>query len=117
MRDAECVQTVHVAPLISWTDKTHQIKPPVREQDVVVPEPGIENLGARSTSACCRFVCQLSDILFENLAVIPKPVPRLFHRWRVRPDDIPELGGMIRLDQVGEFMHDDVIDYEHRSLD
>ena len=58
-----------------------------------------------------------SDLLFEDLAVIPKPVSCLFRRWCMRPYDIPESRRMISLDQVGEFMHDDVIDDENRRLD
>ena len=32
-------------------------------------------------------------------------------------DDIPESRGMVCLEQVGEFMHNDVINYEHRCFD
>ena len=35
----------------------------------------------------------------------------------MRPNDIPESQGMICLDQVGEFVYDDVIDHEHGRFD
>ena len=56
------------------------------------------------------------DILLEDLAVLSKPASGLFHCWCVRSDDVPESGGMICLNQVGEFVHDDVIDHEHRCF-
>ena len=57
------------------------------------------------------------DILLENLAVLSEPVSGLFHRWCVCSDNIPESGGMICLEQVDEFMHDDVINHEHRCFE
>ena len=49
--------------------------------------------------------------------MVSKPASGLFHRWCMRSDDIPESRGMICLNQVGEFMHDDVIDHKHRCFD
>ena len=57
------------------------------------------------------------DILFKDLAVVSKLASGLFHRWCMRSDDVPESGGMICLNQVGEFVYDDVIDHKHRCFD
>ena len=46
-----------------------------------------------------------------------QPSLGLFHRGSICADNAPEAGRVIGLDEVSEFMHDDVVYDEHWGLD
>ena len=54
-----------------------------------------------------------SDFFFQNLPELLQPSLRLVHCGSMCPDDIPETGRMVGLDEMSEFMHNDVVDDEH----
>ena len=51
------------------------------------------------------------------MAVGIQPRLCLIHSGVLCADDAPEAGRMVGFDQVSQFMHDDIVDDEHRSLD
>ena len=46
-----------------------------------------------------------------------QPRLRFFHSRRLRPDDIPEPMCMVGLDEMRQFMNDNVVYNEHRRFD
>src|SRR5258708_39457922 len=57
------------------------------------------------------------DFFFQDLSVLFQPGFRLFHCRSGCADDAPKPPCVVGFDEVREFMHDDVIYYEHRGLD
>src|ERR1700746_1654501 len=76
--------------------------------------PG-EASGSRQ-STTCRSGTQL-DFFLQHLPVLLQPRLCFFHRGRIRADDTPKAGRVVRFNKVSEFMDYHVIDHEHGSFD
>jgi hypothetical protein len=50
------------------------------------------------------------QILLQQRPMLPQPVFRLLGRRVLCLDDIPEARGMVRLDEVDQFVDDDIVD-------
>lgn len=59
----------------------------------------------------------LSYHLFQQLAVFFQPDLRFFHGRGLGANDIPESGGVVRLDEVGQLMDDGIVDDIHGRFD
>src|SRR5437016_1834982 len=65
---------------------------------------------SRTTEICLDFVLQ-------NLSVPLEPCLCLFHHRTLCTDNIPKIRRVVRFYEVGEFVNDDVVNYEYRRLD
>lgn len=59
---------------------------------------------------------RLSYCLFQQLSILLQPDLCLFHRRRLCTNNVPKFGRMVGLDEVCEFMDNDVIDDKHRRF-
>ena len=54
-----------------------------------------------------------SNRLLQQLSVLLQPGFGLFHGRRLSANDVPESGGMVGLDEVGQFVDDNIINHQH----